>query len=115
MPPKPTSPLPQTKARSADIIPWASGATSPFLVIADPPRRERLRKDEGTPPQFFLLSAHSRAALSELAGRYAERLERASAHELQIVAAASAHRRDLLPNRLAVTARAPDDIVAALK
>ncbi len=108
-------PLPRNQGRYAGINSFGFGGTNAHIVIADPPRRERLRKDEGTPPQFFLLSAHSRAALTELAGRYAERLERASAHELQVVAAASAHRRDLLPNRLAVTARAPDDIVAALK
>ena len=55
--------------------PSASAARTPMSF--SPIRRgaSASRKEEGPAPQFFLLSAHSRAALSELASRYAERLD----------------------------------------
>ena len=36
-------------------------------------------------------------------------------NDVQIIASAAAHRRDMLPNRLAVTSKSPADIVTALK
>src|SRR5215471_963465 len=109
-------PLPRASGgRFAGINSFGFGGTNAHVVLADPPRKERLRKEEGGPPQFFLLSAHSRGALTELAGRYAERLDSASAHDVQVVASAAAHRRDLLPNRLAITARGAGEIVSTLK
>ena len=109
-------PLPRIAGgRYAGINSFGFGGTNAHVVLADPPRRERARKDEGPAPQFFLLSAHSRAALGDLAARYAERLEGAQPHEVQIIASAAAHRRDMLPNRLAVTSKAPGEIVTALK
>jgi acyl transferase domain-containing protein/NADPH:quinone reductase-like Zn-dependent oxidoreductase/short-subunit dehydrogenase/acyl carrier protein len=101
--------------RYAGINSFGFGGTNAHVVVADPPRRERSRKDEGGVPQFFLLSAHSRAALGELAARYAERLEGAQPHEAQQITSAAAHRRDLLSNRLAVTSRAPQEVAAALR
>ena len=109
-------PLPRIAGgRYAGINSFGFGGTNAHVVLADPPRRERTRKEEGSPPQFFLLSAHSRAALGELATRYAERLEGAQPHDAQVIASAAAHRRDMLPNRLAVTSKTPGEIVTALK
>ena len=109
-------PLPRVAGgRYAGINSFGFGGTNAHVVLGDAPRRERARKEEGPAPQFFFLSAHSRAALSELASRYAERLENAQPHEVQIIASAAAHRRDMLSSRLAVTSRAPGEIVTALK
>jgi acyl transferase domain-containing protein/NADPH:quinone reductase-like Zn-dependent oxidoreductase/acyl carrier protein len=109
-------PLPRVAGgRYAGINSFGFGGTNAHVVLADPPRRDRTRREEGPAPQFLMLSAHSRAALSELASRYADRLENAQPHDAQVVASAAAHRRDMLQSRLAVTARTPAEIVTALR
>jgi len=79
-------------------------------------RRTAARDGERRERGGFLLSQHSPCAIEPMTCRPLRRAAGARiSHELQVVAAASAHRRDLLPNRLAVTARAPDDIVGILE
>jgi acyl transferase domain-containing protein/NADPH:quinone reductase-like Zn-dependent oxidoreductase/acyl carrier protein/SAM-dependent methyltransferase len=109
-------PLPRVAGgRYAGINSFGFGGTNAHVVLADAPRRERIRKEEGPAPQFLFLSAHSRAALSELASRYADRLENAQPHDAQIIASAASHRRDMLQNRLAVTSKTAAEIVTALR
>lgn len=68
---------------------------------------------DAAPPLF--ISAHSVAALRQLAGRYATQLESISSHDYYALAYNAAYHRDWLPHRLALAATTPGSMAEYLR
>ncbi|GJE28589.1 L-threonine 3-dehydrogenase [Methylobacterium organophilum] len=99
-------PLKRGKERFAGVNSFGFGGTNAHVVLTDPAPVAATGADFRA-PEMLLLSAQSRAALSELAQDYADRLAHADAAETARIAAAAAHRRERQAVRLAVPLDGP--------
>ena len=78
------------------------GGTNAHVVMREPEKSELPTADKDkSVPEFLVLSAQSKEALAETAGRYADLLDDGRVAPAKI-AAAAAHRRERLPLRLAI-------------
>ena len=100
------------KRRLAGVNSFGFGGTNAHITLADAPVRPL--PAVRTPPQFLVLSAHSRAALSALAADYAARLEMATDADAVAIMSATLHKRDLLSQRIAIPMSGRTDIAAKL-
>ncbi|WP_296606577.1 type I polyketide synthase [Roseibium sp.] len=102
------------KRRLAGINSFGFGGTNAHAVIGDaepvPVATETLPVEAP-----LVLSARSKEALQELASRYGDRLENGDADTAGKIIASSAHARDLLSERLILTAKSAEDKLAALR
>ena len=112
--PRALTPLPRVigKRRLAGVNSFGFGGTNAHVIIADVPRPIPVPIDR--PPAYLVLSAHSRGALGALVADYAARLEHADEDALAPLLAATAHRRDQLPHRIAVPAGSRADLATLL-
>ncbi|SEQ36436.1 Acyl transferase domain-containing protein [Faunimonas pinastri] len=85
---------------TAGISSFGFGGTNAHAILQAPDvSRPPASSGVDEAPRLLVISAQTQTALAELAGRHAVALERRSP---EAVAGAAAHRRDLLPHRLAV-------------
>lgn len=106
--------LPDADQQYAGINSFGFGGTNAHAIVA-PGFKEFTPID--LPPLsdgFFCISAESRPALIELAGRYRDRIAGQTDQSTARIAAAAIHRRDRLTNRLVVTSTRQADVSAAL-
>src|SRR5918992_1289858 len=120
--PNPELPLAGTRLRLADRLgPWPGdgpryagvssfgfGGTNAHVVLEGLPAKQA--EPAGPGLVVLPLSARSPAALAELAGRWADRLESGAAGDLAGAAYTAAVRRAHHPYRLAVVGRRPEDM-----
>ncbi|PVB63783.1 fatty acid synthase [Labrenzia sp. 011] len=100
--------------RLAGVNSFGFGGTNAHAVIGDPDPVPA--KDTGAPEDApLILSARSREALQELAGRYLNRLDSADAAAAGNLIATSAHSRDLLSERLVVLGKSRQEKLDALR
>lgn len=114
-----TRPRPLLHGRDmlAGISSFGFGGTNAHAVIGRAPTqlsRSTNDADRRRQDQIVLLSAHSTAALADLAEAFAERIADADAPALRRTVAALAHRRDRAAFRAAILATDRDEIIAAL-
>jgi acyl transferase domain-containing protein len=108
----PVAPEPVEPDGLAAVSSFGFGGANAHVIIEGPPEREE-RPAESPVGLLLPLSARSGAALTELAERYARRLdEGADAHQ---ICAAAATRRTHHPYRLCVGADTPRGLVQALR
>ncbi len=106
------TPLARTGApRFAGVSSFGFGGTNAHVVISDPPIVLAEGKAE---PRYLMLSAQSEGALRALAGAYADRLAETGQEEGRRVVAATAYRRERMPQRLALVADDRADLTEAL-
>lgn len=101
----------------AGISSFGFGGTNAHAIIGRAPiQLPRADQHVGSrkQDQIVLLSAHSEAALADLAETFAEQILHSDAADLQHTVAALAHRRDRAPVRAAILANEADDIIAGL-
>ncbi|HZB31893.1 MAG TPA: SDR family NAD(P)-dependent oxidoreductase [Streptosporangiaceae bacterium] len=125
--PNPELPLAGTRLRLADRLgPWPGdgpryagvssfgfGGTNAHVVLEGLPAKQA--EPAGPGLVVLPLSARSPAALAELAGRWADRLESGAAGDLAGAAYTAAVRRAHHPYRLAVVGRRPEDMAGRLR
>ncbi len=99
--------------RLAGVSSYGFGGTNTHVVLADAPA-DMAAADSLAAPTVLMLSAHTRAALTDLARRHVERLGRDDAGADAIAAAAN-NRRDALAERLVVPLSPDADVAAALQ
>lgn len=94
---------PSDKPRLAGVNSFGFGGTNAHAVIADP---EQTEAAEDTTPLAapLVISARSKAALKDLAKAYAEKLAGADDKEAAKLIVSAAHGRDLLAERLVISA-----------
>jgi acyl transferase domain-containing protein len=110
------TPLPRRNgARYAGINSFGFGGTNAHVIIADPVAASARPKRYVSQSDLFAVSGASRSAVRDLARRYADQLATASSGVVQEVAAATAHRRELLGERLVVDWKSPRDLVRKLE
>ena len=107
------TPLPRTGApRFAGVSSFGFGGTNAHVVISGPPI---LLSEGKAEPRYLMLSAQSEAALRALAKAYADSLAKATSDEEgRRIVAASAYRRERMPQRLALLAGDRASLGAAL-
>jgi len=105
---------PSKTRRLAGVNSFGFGGTNAHAVIGDP---DPVALSETKAPEEapLILTARSKEALQELAGRYLERLEEAPGEAAGNLIATSAHSRDLLSERLIVLGKTREDKLAALR
>jgi len=110
------------KARScAGVNSFGFGGTNAHVVITAGREASREASKPGAAPtrtngsDLLALSAASKSALIALAQNYCERLARVSNQDIASTAAAVAHRREFLTDRLVVSAKRRVDVIEALQ
>jgi len=98
--------------RLAGINSFGFGGTNAHIVLGDAPTAAAPSRD--TAPKYLLISAHSRAALNQLAADYATRLAEAEPDEAAEIVAAAGHRRARLSQRLVMPYTSKADLIARL-
>lgn len=100
---------------TAGICNYGFGGTNAHVILRSPTAAERgvASAAAEVPAQLLAISAHTREALSALAGSYRDQLSDETAN-LDLVARASVRQRDLLKHRLAVPLGARDAVLASL-
>ena len=107
-------PLPRGReTRLAGVNSFGFGGTNAHVVLADPPRTVAVPAG-ALAPRVLLLSAHSRAALGDLAADYAARLHEATPSEAAALVAGAGHRRERLAQRLVAVADDRETLAARL-
>ncbi|POF29194.1 type I polyketide synthase [Roseibium marinum] len=105
---------PSKERRFAGVNSFGFGGTNAHAVIGDPdPVPESETKAPEDAP--LILSARSREALQELAGRYLKRFDAAGEEAAGNLIASSAHSRDLLSERLVVLGKSRQEKLDALR
>ncbi|CTQ53973.1 Erythronolide synthase, modules 3 and 4 [Roseibium album] len=102
------------KRRLAGVNSFGFGGTNAHAVIGDaePVSSVTEVSNQDAP---LVLSARSKEALQELAGRYSDCIETASGASVGNIIASSAHARDLLSERLVITGRNAEDKLSAMR
>jgi len=101
------------RPRYAGVSSFGFGGANAHVVLADPPEPAK-PEAIASEPRFLLLSAQSQEALGDLARQYAVRLASADAAEMQRIVAAAGHRRERLPERMAIPVGARSALLDAL-
>ncbi|WP_230362688.1 type I polyketide synthase [Ancylobacter sp. Lp-2] len=100
----------------AGVCNFGFGGTNAHIVLRGPTPQEAAGARAAQPPaaQMLTISAQTPDALSALALRYADAVERESV-PLSALANAAAHRREAMEHRLAIPLGATDDVVQSLR
>ncbi len=101
------------RTRYAGVSSFGFGGANAHVVLADAPDVARPDVIAGA-PKFLLLSAQSQDALADLARQYSARLAAVDAADMQRIVAAAGHRRERLPERLAIPVGEQDALIRAL-
>ncbi len=116
-----TEPLDWTgKRRFAGVNSFGFGGTNAHVLLGDPDSRlQETASDAPAPDQpnaeLLALSAKSREALSDLAGRYADAVQDVSADDLSNIQSAAWYRKPQFEEKLVVKGRDPNKVAEALR
>ena len=113
------TPLPGARGQFAGVNSFGFGGTNAHVIVAagssEGLAASALPTAEAASGRVFTISAETRQALAELAGKYVDHVESLREDEIATVAAAAAWRREALRHRLVVSGTGQDEILAALK
>ncbi|UDL93940.1 SDR family NAD(P)-dependent oxidoreductase [Lichenihabitans sp. PAMC28606] len=105
--------------RLAGVSSYGFGGTNAHVVLGDAP--PVTNREPATAPNVLMLSAHTRAALADLAETYAQRIDAAAQRsdavrpDAATLMAAANHRRDTLIERLVLPVDRDTDVATALR
>ena len=107
-------PLPNAAQQMAGVSSFGFGGTNAHAIIAA--GKEVAAPVTSLPAEagLFTFSADSKAALSELAKQYKERVVNLSDQDTATLASAIIHRRDYLSNRVVISSARSQDVASAL-
>jgi phthiocerol/phenolphthiocerol synthesis type-I polyketide synthase C len=108
--------LPDAMRQYAGINSFGFGGTNAHVIVAPHQQTpEPVIPGRSLGSEFVMLSAQTKPSLVTLASKYVDHITGLSDREMSVVAAAAAHRRDRLTNRLIVTSTKHDVVHAALE
>lgn len=99
--------------RLAGVNAFGFGGTNAHVILADAPATAPANVDMA--PSFLVVSAHCRAALGAIAGRYAAHLRKDVDDDANTSIAAAAARRDRLAHRLVMPVGRREDMIRRLE
>jgi phthiocerol/phenolphthiocerol synthesis type-I polyketide synthase C len=109
---KEATPLPRMRDRRfVGVSSFGFGGTNAHVIIADPPK---LGPREASTPRYLLLTAQTQPGLRALAESYAARLTGLDEDDGRHVVAATAYRRERMPERLILPVDDPKALPANL-
>ncbi|MDI4656770.1 type I polyketide synthase, partial [Xanthobacter autotrophicus] len=104
----------ESHPRRAGVNSFGMGGTNVHMVLEQAPSSPAVERQVERPEHLLVLSARSAAALRDLARSYAGAVAEAGDGQLGDIAFTAATARRHFPHRLAVTARAAEELAAQL-
>ena len=106
--------LPSAAERCAGVNSFGFGGTNAHVIVGPGHKPEPPASDAKASAGFFVLSAESKPALIDLADTYARRVAASSDQETAVLAAATAHRREHMRQRIAIASSRSDTVATVL-